>query len=285
MRGRVGRATDGKSMDGVGTRLVRASCRSLLAAAVFAATVAMAGEPPCPDGRPMLPLVRGTSWVYRGRIETTVSKKGSGHVIRRQVTHTMEVRAVERDGRATVALLKGHPRDIPWSERRPPRGAYFLIQSSTGGVYLMREQGGSALEHWRETGELPDRHAMVLDRPLRVGRTFGGEELASQRPDKWYQWHVEAARCVRVRGVPGVDPERLRREYRLAYRTNPADEIVYFVPGLGITRYVYRHHGTVADVDVRLVEFRSPHRISRPPAVPAPSAVAPFPRELFFERG
>ena len=251
MRRRVGCATDLRSMDGVGTR----SHRSLLAAAV-AATVAMAGEPPCPEGRPMLPLVPGTAWVYRGRFETTVSKKGSGHLIRRQVTHTMELRAVESSERATVARVKGHPRDLPWSERRPPRGAYLLIQSSTGAVYLVEDQDGSALQHWREARELPEKEAMVLDRPLRVGRTFGGEELASERPDKWYQWHVEAARCVRIRDVPGVDPRRLRREYRLAYRTGPGHEIVHFVPGLGITRYVYRHHGTPADTDVRLVEFR-----------------------------
>ena len=35
-----------------------------------------------------------------------------------------------------------------------------------------------------------------------------------------------------------------------------AREIVYFVPGIGITRYVFSHHGTVAEADVRLIEFR-----------------------------
>ena len=90
---------------------------------------------------------------------------------------------------------------------------------------------------------------------LRVGRTFGGERSARHRPDKWYRWHVEEARCVQLRGVSGIDPARQWREYRIGYRTNPAHVLVYFVPGLGITRYVYRHHGTPASTDVRLIEF------------------------------
>ena len=84
----------------------------------------------------------------------------------------------------------------------------------------------------------------------------GTPVFSGKRPDKWYQWHVEAARCVQIAGIPAVDAKRRRREYRIGFRTCPAHEIVHFVPGIGITRYVFSHHGTVAEADVRLIEFR-----------------------------
>ena len=58
------------------------------------------------------------------------------------------------------------------------------------------------------------------------------------------------------RGVAGLDPGRLWRQYRVAYRTIPGHVLIYFVPGLGITRYVYDHHGTPASTDVRLIAIR-----------------------------
>jgi hypothetical protein len=91
-----------------------------------------------------------------------------------------------------------------------------------------------------------------------VGKTWGGEKEVGTRADKWYQWHVERVRCVALRGVRGVDGRRLRREYRLGYRTCPDEQVVYWSPGLGITRFVYSysHHGTVAEADVRLIAFQ-----------------------------
>ena len=50
--------------------------------------------------------------------------------------------------------------------------------------------------------------------------------------------------------------EILRGVALKAMRTNPEHEIVTFVPGVGITAYVYAHHGTVSEVNVRLVERR-----------------------------
>jgi hypothetical protein len=244
------------------TASLNAACRSFLAVVVTVAvapTVVSAGAVRCPEGRPMLPLVPGASWVYRGTIESTVLKRGSAHLIRRLVTRTMEVRAVKRYGRTTVALVKGYPGELAWYEPGRPRGTYLIIQPEGGAFYLVADDDGSALQRWRATCRappIPDPAHMMLDRFLRVGRTFGGDKSVKKRPDKWYQWHVEAARCVQIPGVPGVDAKRRRHEYRIGFRTCPGHVLLYFVPGLGITRYVYSHHGTVAETDVRLIEFR-----------------------------
>jgi len=243
----------------VSLNAARRSCLAVVVTLAVAPTVVAAGAARCPEGRPMLPLVPGARWVYRGTIESTVLKRGSAHLIRRLVTRTMEVRAVKRYGRTTVALVRGYPSELAWYEPGRPRGTYLIIQRDGGALYLVADDDGSALRRWPETCRappIPDPAHMMLDRILRVGRTFGGDEFSSKRPDKWNQWHVEAARCVQIAGIPGVDAKRRRREYRIGFRTCPAHEIVYFVPGIGITRYVFSHHGTVAEADVRLIEFR-----------------------------
>ena len=44
-------------------------------------------------------------------------------------------------------------------------------------------------------------------------------------------------------------------QFLLSFRTRPDHTIIEFVPGIGITRYVYVHHGTVAEADVKLIEY------------------------------
>ena len=78
---------------------------------------------------------------------------------------------------------------------------------------------------------------------------------STERRDSFYAWLVESAEPV---------PPRFRRFqtgltdslYSLVYRTNPDHQIVGFVPGLGVTRYVYGHRGTVADAEAQLIAFR-----------------------------
>ena len=46
-------------------------------------------------------------------------------------------------------------------------------------------------------------------------------------------------------------------EYQLIFRTNPDHEIMTLVPGVGITAWEYAHHGTTAEANLRLIEFRT----------------------------
>jgi len=90
-----------------------------------------------------------------------------------------------------------------------------------------------------------------LDLPLAKGKGWGSDGV---RDDHWYCWYVEKAALTTVKGDriqagtgQGVDD-------RLPH--NPAHELMDLAAGLGITRYVYEHHGTVASADVRLISFR-----------------------------
>ncbi len=211
--------------------------------------------PLCPDGPATIPLLPGTTWVYEGDVQSTVIKKDSGHLIKRHVTLRMEVREVFRRGNATAALVKGHPQELAWYEPGQPRRTYLVFQGADGTLTMAADDLDTRLRRWKDTGHVPEIAAEV-EPSLRVGKIWGGDEYAAERPDKWYQWHVERARCVALRGVRGLDGRGLRREYRLGYWTCPEHLLVYWSPGLGITRFVYSHHGTVAEVDVRLVAFQ-----------------------------
>jgi len=247
---------DGRGLDEPPPILAR---RFLLAVAV-ALAVLLAGETAsaesrCPEGAATIPLLPGATWVYAGDVESTVWKKGDGHVIKRHVTLRMEVRAAFRRGNTTAVLVKGHPMDLAWYEPGQPRSTYLLFQQDDGAAWRVTHDLDATLQRWKDTGHIPAGSPEIAA-PLRVGETWGGEEEAPSRPDKWYQWHVEQARCVALRGVPGVDGRQQRREYRLAYRTCPDDTLIYWSPGLGITRFVYSHHGTVTEADVRLIAFQ-----------------------------
>jgi hypothetical protein len=54
-----------------------------------------------------------------------------------------------------------------------------------------------------------------------------------------------------VSGVPADE----QPVFRMEYWTLPDDQKIELVPGLGVLSYRYHHHGTLADTDLRLVEF------------------------------
>jgi hypothetical protein len=94
-----------------------------------------------------------------------------------------------------------------------------------------------------------------------VGDVFGADPETKRRfPDGRYAWCVDDRSTVSLAGIKGVPQERRSTAYALAYRTNPDHQIATYVPGIGLVSYVYSHHGTVSEVDVRLVEFHSEAR-------------------------
>ena len=93
--------------------------------------------------------------------------------------------------------------------------------------------------------------ALLLVLPLAQGKEWGDD---SKREDHWYRWYVEDGRPRRwwVKGFATAHP---LPTWRIAYRTCPEHEVMEIAEGLGITRYIYEHHGTVASADVRLISF------------------------------
>jgi hypothetical protein len=78
-----------------------------------------------------------------------------------------------------------------------------------------------------------------------------------------YAWFVESIKPVRLQNVLGIPSGGPRMGYVLTYRTLPDHQIATYVSGIGLTAFEYHHHGTVSDVDVRLVEFHRPDGAGR----------------------
>jgi len=76
------------------------------------------------------------------------------------------------------------------------------------------------------------------------------------RPDGRYCWVVASSRKASLSGLAGVESGN-RDEFVLEYWTNPDNIRFTFVPEVGITKYEYHHHGTVADTELQLVGISS----------------------------
>ena len=131
-----------------------------------------------------------------------------------------------------------------------------MLASITNHLYkigVKNEQDGKRLARRLTDGtqKLPPTAQEWLVFPLAKGKRWGGDV---EREDYNYCWYVEKGKpmSLRIQGYPAKPPAHV---WSLTYRTSPDHQILEFVEGLGITHYVYAHHGTVASADVRLVSF------------------------------
>jgi hypothetical protein len=202
------------------------------------------------------PLIQGSRWTYAGTVRWTPA--GSDQVFEKSMRWQMEI--VETIDRRSVvaARIKGHPLDLAWYEEgREPR-EYLIVQVWGQRYYLL--QGGraaQALQALRSRQgpfvDLVTEGELFLELPLVANRAFGATSQLT-REDQFYCWIV---------GVPREDRlEALKRDTRepvlvweVSERTIGSLQSYEFAPGIGFTRYRYRHHGTVSEFDVRLVEY------------------------------
>jgi len=204
------------------------------------------------------PLNEGTTWVYRGIVRwyDMEAQKTVGAT----VTSRSEVVRVIRRNNLVAAVIKGFPPDLDWSEGPAPRGDWLIVRTSTNELYLF---GAEEVEQKLKRLENSDDSLsgmltvddLFLKLPPRKGMKFCDTE-AKARTDDHYCWVVASTREVNPSNVKGLKPGK-RTAFLLQFVTNPDDTELEFVPGIGFISYRYHHHGTVADTEMSLVEFRS----------------------------
>lgn len=209
------------------------------------------GATSCP-----IPLDKGTQWTYEGKVEWTLS--GSATVKTAQIRWVTKVVDCIKGSKAQAAVVRGFPDELMWYE--PSRSPSFsVLLSVSNHVYRLRAEGEDqagflARQLIRNPRQLPQTAEALLELPLALGRTWGQDP---GREDTWYGWCVEQvqAKALPVRGFASKRP---LKTYQLAYRTCPDHQLLDIAPGLGIVRFVYHHHGTVASTDVHLVSVSKP---------------------------
>ncbi|HXQ25258.1 MAG TPA: hypothetical protein VN822_02515 [Candidatus Acidoferrales bacterium] len=211
------------------------------------------------DSQPSFPLARGTYWIYRGLVRSSVQGSTVGKVA--HVTWKMSVvQTVQRDG-VVAAVVSGFPGDLDWTDGDAKPQLSILIRTQDAKFYLNSPgDGGDTLRQLDEpTYPLQDlikEDDLFLQLPLAEGKEFGCDQEGAGRDDTLYCWVTGPPHTAALDGVKGVGPGT-RVAYEVRYQTLPDDVEFEFVPGVGMTSYGYHHHGTIADTELHLVEFHS----------------------------
>ncbi len=205
---------------------------------------------------PSFPLAQGSYWVYQGTTKWTNDKS----VREENVTWKMEVIEAIKRGHITGFVLKGSPYDLAWYNQGKKPGDYLMIHVYPDQFYLVNndEKVANLVKRLKDKDDplvgLVENNELFLDFPLIRGKVFGDAGQIT-RQDQWYCWLVESEKATKLKNIKGVKKMQDVTEYELAYRTSPEHTIIDIVPGVGITRFVYIHHGSVAETDVKLIEY------------------------------
>ncbi len=208
---------------------------------------------PCQD----LPLLPGTTWTYRVQVSWTV--EGSSTVRDTTMVWKTKVLASLRRDTTIVATVENWPTAAAWWEPKQAADTTLLACVGNRLYHLTRKQtaSGAGTSPPEASGPLePSINDLLLVFPLHEGMLYGQDP--PDRTDSYYGWYVEQADpmppSLKRLGADGGDSL-----YTLAYRTYPDHQIIEFAPGLGIARYIYAHHGTVATADVQLIGVHIAH--------------------------
>jgi len=199
------------------------------------------------------PLVEGAYWVYEGALRWVVGDEVHAQDIRWQ----MAVIEFAQCGEVSGYHMQGHPGDLAWYEPGKAPSEYTIIRTghTAGRLYYADLEAFQRLKACQDAlVDLVQDTNLFLEIPLQPGQRFC-EAQQITRTDGMYCWVVSSGSQSELKNVPGVNQASEFVEYSIAKYTMPDHTIVQFAPGIGITGFVYNHHGTVSEVEVRLAEY------------------------------
>lgn len=200
------------------------------------------------------PLKKGAYWIYRGTVRWT--EVNSADIMEEEITWKMEVKRVFQRNAVVGYELIGAPWDLAWYETGKEPSEYGIIQSGGKFYRIPVETVIRLMNEEDNLYGLVDENDIFLETPLVKGKKFC-DTVSMTRPDNMYCWNVGEGKQFEAKSIAGLDISTELWEYPVINQTMPDVSLVYFVPGVGISRYIYSHHGTVSDVDVQLVEYYS----------------------------
>jgi hypothetical protein len=195
----------------------------------------------------ILPLEAGRSWIYAGHAvwsAPAANRSDSG-----TVTWTMAVERARDVPSGRIGLIRGFVQELAWYQ--PGALARLSILVCLGEELRLAAFADDTAAAWaynQWSDSVASRAELWLALPLREGRLFGQEP---PRQDAMYGWLVERPESPVT--IPDSCPLKAGPRYELTYRSLPDHLIVEWQLGLGVTRFVYGHHGTPASADLRLV--------------------------------
>src|SRR6185369_2060914 len=198
------------------------------------------------------PMEKGTRWTYSGKVDWThdLNKVSSGN---KTITAVVED-YFEKNG-IKVALIRGGPWDLVWWEPNKKPELQIVVQKENT-YYLLSEN--PELLKALHAGEWPKdqiEDSIWFESPLGEGSEFCGpdDQWRIRDHDTSYCWYVvEEGKAP----LPAFGFANQLPWFNLRFQTLGSHEIDTLVPGIGITHFIFSHHGTVSNVDVKLVSFQ-----------------------------
>jgi hypothetical protein len=207
------------------------------------------------------PMSVGTYWLYEGTVSWADS--ASDEPVKQQISWKMSVNKVIRRNDLVAAIVTGFPADLDFSAGAAVPLPWLILQDAKHNFFHVNLGPNYDLTKFDAPDpsftNFMDTDALLFQWPLRKGAKFCDDE-AKAREDNMYCWVVSQETTKPEISIKGAPRGKLQ-VFVLQYRSLPDDTTMELVPGLGLLSYEYHHHGTVADTELRLVEF---HRASNP---------------------
>jgi len=193
----------------------------------------------------VIPLKTGNYWIYEG--------KYNGRPVTMKITES----ETHKRGTLTFALLKGFPGDMLSGEDWEPSSWGLLVTGDQHYYKFNFPKTDSVKKAFLDsrnvlTGLFTDSE-IFMEALYDTGQTFG-EAAQLTREDGSYYWRVtdkHAFDASSIRELKLIGPFD---RFTITNKTLADDIMIDMVPGIGIVRYRYSHHGTPAELDLKLME-------------------------------
>lgn len=207
---------------------------------------------------PWFPYEAGKYFEYEAKVFYV--DPGAETAVDRQLKWRARVEGVLQAGDFQVALILGDPSQLAWfDEFQPPRFS-LVVMDGEGRIYEV-DRGAELIFHRLKAGENAEQllrpeltgFAHIMSKEMALGDVFQVEEGEEVAQPGRYSTVVEEVLKTRRVIVEELMEGAAEESFLLTHRTNPDHTSRTFTPGLGLTAYVYEHHGTPGDVECALV--------------------------------
>jgi hypothetical protein len=223
----------------------------------------LAAWPALADEPPFLPLAKGAFWVYEGDVSWVAPNPATGQnqVDQKHLTWRSEVTDVaESSGSPDKAfLLHGFPTELAdYDSGTQPQDRillllgtdyYEIIDKATDTFQKIKAASGIFEQEFDDI----DKAELFLSTPLALGKCYGGSP--GNYLQRRYCWVVASVTPFDLSQVKGAPQLKNPLCYAITCDTSPDHSEMDIVPGLGIVKFIYSHHGTTMETNVHLTEF------------------------------
>jgi hypothetical protein len=193
------------------------------------------------------PLEKGMAWVYTGRCNN-----------RAQTCEMQVTGVIHRDG-LLFATMHGYPADLLDGAGSQPSVWGLLVAANERYYRVEGLRADTIRNRLADPGDnlagLVQEQELMFQLPLVPGKMFG-ETFQLTRTDSLYCWIVTAKTGFDPTSAGIRDRQGSMDQYTLRFSTQPDETLIGFVPGIGITSFKYSHHGTPAELDMKLTNLR-----------------------------